>query len=269
MNQRIFPMNEIANNQITAEQAELNKSLIKALSETKDIHADSTNPFHRNKYASLSAHLQVLKPIFAKHGLGILQMPVSNAFEGTSVGVRTIILHANGASIETSCFVPVTAETKGQEAGALITYLRRYALASVAGVSTDDDDGETDRVAKSSAASAAIAGKWVPTDKSTPAPKYVPAPQPITAVVANAVSELVGDIDPSMPVPFGNNKGTAISDLPLNDLKYWATVWQPRPFEKTGKVSVKDSKLKRTAEALWANSNSPSQPDETVDEVPF
>lgn len=259
-------MSDIIPTHISAEQAELNKSLIKALSETKDIHADSTNPFHRNKYASLSAHLEVLKPIFAKHNLGILQMPVSNAFENTSVGVRTIILHANGASIETSCYVPVTAETTGQQAGALITYLRRYALASVAGVSTDDCDGETDRIAKTPTATikpqSTSTTKWVPNET-------VQAPKPIAQVVASVVSDITGDIDPSMPVPFGNNKGMSISDLPMNDLKYWATVWQPRPFEKTGKVSVKDSKLKRTAEALWSALNAPSQPDETVDEVPF
>lgn len=260
-------MDTMTNNQITAEQAELNKSLIKALSETKDIHADSTNPFHKNKYASLSAHLQVLKPIFAKHSLAILQMPVSHCFETTSIGVRTIILHANGASIETSCFIPVTAETKGQEAGALITYLRRYALASVAGVATEDDDSEIDRIAKTHSSTSSSA-KWIPNENAgTPVQKYVPAPQPITAVVSSVVSELTGDTDPSMPVPFGNNKGTPIGELQLNDLKYWATVWQPRPFEKTGKVSVKDAKLKRTAESLWANLNNQTQ--KQSDEVPF
>jgi ERF superfamily len=259
-------MNE--NIQITAEQAELNKSLIKALAETKDIHADDYNPYHKSKFASLSAHLSVLKPIFAKHSLGILQMPVSHAYEGTSVGVRTIILHANGASIETSCYVPVTAETTGQQAGSLITYLRRYALASLAGVSTDDCDAETDRIVKTATVKpqSTSTTKWVPNET-------MQAPKPISQVVASVISDITGDItgdiDPNMPVPFGNNKGTPISDLKLNDLKYWATVWQPRPFEKTGKVSVKDAKLKRTAEALWANTNSPSQPDETVDEVPF
>jgi hypothetical protein len=75
-------------------QAILFKSLVDFIEASKDIHADSTNPFHRNRYASLSAHLLALKPLAAKHGLAIIQMPIGDS---ESVGVRTLVIHACGA----------------------------------------------------------------------------------------------------------------------------------------------------------------------------
>ena len=242
-------------------RSELYTAIAKSLFETKDIAPDSTNPFHKCKYASLSAHLNYIKPIFAKNGLAILQFPTSGAdlhWSGKeaktgSIGIKTIILHKNGDSIEEACAVPIDAETTGQQAGALLTYLRRYALASVAGIATEDDDAEFDRQVK------------------TVAPKQYVAPKP----VANYITGLTtpeptsGDIDPSIPVPFGNNKGTPIGELQGNDLAYWATKWEPRPYEKTGRVTAKDAKLKATAVALYSNSQAPKQEDESSDEVPF
>jgi len=245
--------------------SELNKSLIKALSETKDIHWDAKNPFHKNKYATLSAHLSELKPIFAKHNLAILQMPYSDAgFDNhTTIGIKTIIIHANGESIESRLTLPVTPETSGQQAGALLTYLRRYCLAMVAGVATEDDDAEADRVARPTFATTgqSRSGAVAPQKKSEPVEDFVPS-QPSANISTSA------DIDPQMPVPFGNNKGTPIGELQGKDLEYWATKWEPRPWEKTGRVSPKDAKLKATALALYENANG-STHAETSDEVPF
>ena len=245
--------------------SELNKSLIKALSETKDIHWDAKNPFHKNKYATLSAHLSELKPIFAKHSLAILQMPYSDAgFDNhTTIGIKTIIIHANGESIESRLTLPVTPETSGQQAGALLTYLRRYCLAMVAGVATEDDDAEADRVARPTSATTgqSRSGAVAPQRKF----EVVDATPVSQTSFTPSTSE---GIDPQMPVPFGNNKGTPIGELQGKDLEYWATKWEPRPWEKTGRVSPKDAKLKATALALFENANG-STPAETSDEVPF
>jgi hypothetical protein len=246
-------------------RSELFSAIAKALFETKDIAPDSTNPFHKNKYASLSAHLNYIKPVFAKNGLAIVQFPTSSTEAYSwgckddkhigAIGIKTIIIHKNGESIEQSCVLPIDVGTSGQQAGALLTYLRRYALASVAGIATDDDDAEYDRVVKSSTTT-----KYIPTAKpQASAPAQAPA-EPISA----------GDIDPSLVIPFGNNKGKSIGELGLNDLSYWATKWEPRPWEKTGKVSPKDAKLKATALALFENmQNNSASAEETSDEVPF
>ena len=230
-------------------------ALVKAIAETTDVHADATNPFHKNKYATLSAHLKTIKPIFAKHGLAIIQLP-SSGYE-KEVGVCTIIIHESGESIQHSVHVPAGENMTGQQAGALISYLRRYALAAAAGIATEDDDAESDRTARPSAPQA-VAPKFIP----GPAASSAPAP---TAVVSSGGR---ADIDPSIVLPFGKNKGQAIGSVGIEDLKYWATTWEPRPYEKTGKVTPKDTKLKATAVALYELATSGSS-EETQDEVPF
>ena len=230
-------------------------ALVKAIAETTDVHADATNPFHKNKYATLQAHLKTIKPIFAKHGLAIIQLP-SSGYE-KEVGVCTIIVHESGESIQHSIHVPAGENMTGQQAGALISYLRRYALAACAGIATEDDDAEADRVVRSAQQAYAPAPKFIP----GPAAASTPTP---TAVVSTGRA----DIDPSIVLPFGKNKGQAIGSVGIEDLKYWATSWEPRPYEKTGKVTPKDTKLKATAVALYELATSGSS-EETQDEVPF
>lgn len=233
-------------------RAQLNAALVSAIAETKDVHADSTNPFHKNKYASLGAHLESIKPIFQKHGLAILQFPTSSE---KAIGVNTIIVHTSGASIEESICIPVSDNVKGQEAGAIISYLRRYALASVAGVATEDDDAEINRIAHAPA----------PASK----PTYVNKPA-VLIQTNNTASEVTGEVNFDLTVPFGKAKGTSLNDLPLADLNYWANTWQPKPWEKTGKVGAKDLSLKSSAQALWAiKNNEQGESDSEGDAIPF
>ena len=254
-------------NQNTPEQqVSLNKALIKALSETKDIVADSTNPFHKNKYASLSQHLSTLKPIFAKHGLGILQLPIGDM---DSVGVRTIIIHSDGGSVRADALVPAEKGISGQNAGSLYSYLRRYALASVAGVATEDDDAETNRVDAPSPAKSYV-------NLNAKGTKFIPNPNAEKAVQGKGSSDVVA--------PFGDAKGTPLSALPHRstdrskkcaDLNYWANAWQPKPFGDSGVISKRDLATKAEAQRLWAEANAEvaTATDvaevETQDEIPF
>jgi hypothetical protein len=261
----IFPNQNHMNQNTPEQQVALNKALIKALSQTKDIVADSTNPFHKNNYASLSKHLEILKPIFSKHGLGILQMPIGDM---DSVGIRTIIIHEDGGSVRADTLVPADKGLSGQNAGSLYSYLRRYALASLAGVATEDDDCEQNRVEsapKKTYVSTAPAKntKWIP---NTDAPKSATA-----KVGSDAVA------------PFGDAKGTPLSALPLKsndrskkcaDLNYWANAWQPKPFGDSTTISKRDLALKAEAQRLWAESNGESAQEpvaeaDSCDEIPF
>jgi hypothetical protein len=228
--------------------------------ETKDIVADDFNPHFKNKFASLSAHLSYLKPLFHKHGLTVIQLPTSE-FHDNGIGIKTIIAHKNGTSIESSCIVPVGEQATGQQAGAILTYLRRYCLASIGGLATTDDDCEADRVVKATKPAYSSSSAPVTVKKSASTATFV---APHTGSVG---------IDFELTVPFGNNKGTALSALADKDLDYWANKWEPKPWEKTGKVGAKDQSLKKSAQALWAlkqsgDSEGESEP-ETTDEVPF
>jgi len=226
--------------------SELYIALSKVHDETKDIVADDFNPHFKSKFASLSAHLSYLKPIFSKHGLVVIQLPTSE-YHDNGIGIKTIIAHKNGTSIESSCIVPVGEQATGQQAGAILTYLRRYCLASIGGLATADDDAEVDRVIKTASAPAPV--------KKASAPASAPAA---------GVS-----VDFDLPVPFGKNKGTTLNNLPLADLDYWANKWEPKPWEKTGKVGPKDLSLKKSAQALWALKQDGEQEAEPQDEVPF
>ena len=145
---------------------EMNAALVAAIAEAKDVSADSKNSHLGNKYASLSAHLKAIKPVFAKHGLAIMQFLIYD--QTGAAGIGTIILHKNGGWISFDC-CPQPPHEKGkdkngndyekkgyspQQFGAFISYLRRYTLASIAGVATDDDDAE--------AASQPAGRSWTP-----------------------------------------------------------------------------------------------------------
>lgn len=245
------------------QQLSLVKALIAFVHEAEDIPADDYNPHFKSRFASLQAHLKYLKPLANKHGLAILQMPVGDI---DVVGVRNIILHKDGGSISSNALIPCDKGMQGQHAGSIYSYLRRYSLASIAGISLDDDDAEADRLVKTSSAPA---GKFIP-NKTYNGPKpteVVTTHAPANVASSKPVSSGVADIDPSIPVPFGNSKGTPVGELPLSDLTYWATKWEPRPYEKTGKVTAKDAKLKATAVALYEMASSGQS--EGQDEVPF
>ena len=239
---------------------ELAAALVAAINEVgTGVVADAENPFHKNSYATLGAHLSATKSVFAKHGLAIVQFPHG---DGNQVGVNTMVLHKDGGYIQNYVTLPVGETVKGQDAGSLFSYLRRYAIAAVAGLATTDDDAESDRIVR--------------TPAKAPAQAYVAktlaaAPAARPAAPAAPVAIPAGDIDPAAIIPFGRNKGVQISSLGVDDLSYWANTWEPRPFEKTGRVSERDLKLKRTALALYAQATgaSTNAPEAAQDEVPF
>lgn len=235
-------------------------ALINFTAETKDILADSVNPFHKSKYASLSKHLEVLKPLLNKHGLAIIQFPCGYDKE---VGVRTFVIHTEGGFLCTDALIPCEAGMKGQEAGAIYSYIRRYAISSICGTATDDDDCEIDRQVKSA-----------------------PASKPKSAPKAEAVVSNTGVFaNPSKPkqsgeavVPFGDKKGQPLASLPIKeadrsikcgDLYYWANVWTPKPFGNSTTVSPKDAFVKSEAERLFAEASGKPKTTETEDEIPF
>lgn len=97
---------------------------------------DSTNPFLKNKYASLSAIVQATKPHLAKNGLSVLQFV-------TQEGLATRIIHKSGQWIEGVTPMLPIGEEKGKSAaqvyGSIITYLRRYTFSAALGVVADED----------------------------------------------------------------------------------------------------------------------------------
>ena len=118
--------------------SEFFKAMAAAQAEMKPVYKDAKNDaFKGSKYATLAAVCEVVIPIMSKHGLAVLQAPGSANGEVT---VETIIGHASGTMMRTSLALkPTKADPQG--VGSAITYGRRYALLSLAGVAPEDDDG--------------------------------------------------------------------------------------------------------------------------------
>lgn len=103
------------------------------------------------KYAPLDEILSLVRPILSKYELSIVQVPV---MDGGMVGVTTTLLHSSGQWIETDPILLKLDKATAQGAGSAITYARRYAISSILGISSEDDDDansiEPDKSQKSS-----------------------------------------------------------------------------------------------------------------------
>lgn len=95
------------------------------------------NPFFKSKYADLSSVVQAVKEPFANNGLSYVQFPIH---DGDRVGVETILMHDSGEFLTGSFTVKATKQD-AQGAGSVLTYCRRYSLQALAGIPSDDDDG--------------------------------------------------------------------------------------------------------------------------------
>ncbi len=118
---------------------EIAAALSLAQGEIENPSKDSSNPFFKSKYADLSVVLEAVRPCFSKYDLAVMQFPGRSDSEVT---IETLITHKSGQWMRGVFSLPL--QSKGniaQEAGSLITYLRRYCLAAAAGVFQEDNDG--------------------------------------------------------------------------------------------------------------------------------
>ena len=118
---------------------ELASALCKAQGQMGGAVKDSSNPFFKSSYADLTSVIKAIKQPFADNGLSYTQFPVSNE---NGVGVSTRLMHISGQWLEMEYTLP-TVKKDPQASGSAITYARRYALQSIAGIPTADDDAES------------------------------------------------------------------------------------------------------------------------------
>lgn len=115
-------------------------ALAKAQSEFTPAIKDADNPFYKSKYANLCSINKACQGPLTKNGLSVIQSTVR---EETGHWVLiTKLLHSSGQWL--SSMTPIiTAKADIQSFGSAISYARRYGLAALVGVVTDeDDDGE-------------------------------------------------------------------------------------------------------------------------------
>jgi len=123
---------------------ELAAALNKAQAEMSGAKKKATNPFFKSKYSDLNAVVDAIRIPFCDNGLSYSQFPL---FSDKCVGVETILMHESGEWISSVLMLPMVKQDP-QAAGSAITYARRYSLQSIAGIPSEDDDG--DHASKSS-----------------------------------------------------------------------------------------------------------------------
>jgi hypothetical protein len=118
---------------------ELAEALSKAQAEIKPAEMNAKNPFLKNNYADLGSVISAARPALSKYGLSFTQLVGGDV---NNVTLETVLMHTSGEWIGTIVNLPV-GEEKGrslaQNMGAIVTYLRRYSLAAILGVYSDED----------------------------------------------------------------------------------------------------------------------------------
>lgn len=127
----------------------LTEALIQFQSSIESIPKDGTNPHFRSRYATLDGIWETIRKPLAETGLAVVQFgqidyPLKG--QGNPDGQPVLVTqlrHTSGEEI--SSILPITAAKPNdpQAFGSAWTYMRRYGLMGILGLTAgDDDDGE-------------------------------------------------------------------------------------------------------------------------------
>jgi len=114
----------------------LTSALVLAQKEAQN--AKKTQKAVYGKYAPLPELIDENKPILSRHGLALIQPPIS--LNGKEVGIQNILIHESGEYLEFEPLMLTAEKMTPQGAGAAITYARRYSLSGILNISSEEDD---------------------------------------------------------------------------------------------------------------------------------
>ena len=95
----------------------------------------------KRTYADLQSVLDAVREGLTANGIAVIQAPMPSKKDG--IMLRTTLAHESGEWIASELELPNDRMGGVQGMGSALTYARRYALAAMAGIAQDDDDGET------------------------------------------------------------------------------------------------------------------------------
>lgn len=116
--------------------ADLMKDLVQLQAELPTMPKDASG--YGYKYTSLDTIVSTIKPIMARHNLAFMQSV--GGLENVTITTR--IFNAMGQYIEDTVQLPTIQANKmnnAQVLGAVITYMRRYTLCALLGITADED----------------------------------------------------------------------------------------------------------------------------------
>lgn len=114
--------------------------LMKAKQQIGTVKKDSKNPFHKSNYASLNAYIDASEEHLIQNGLILVQ--AGNGSFSEPIIVATLMHPESGQWLKS--YLPIlNPKQDSQGLGASVTYMRRYSIATLLGLVSEDDDGET------------------------------------------------------------------------------------------------------------------------------
>src|SRR5699024_2857550 len=113
-------------------------AMSKIQNEIKQPLKDANNPFFKSKYVPLENVVEAITDIAPKHGISFTQYPLND--ESGQAGIGTILMHESGEFIEYPPFFMKADKNTPQGNGAVLTYIKRYVLSAVFGITSDNDD---------------------------------------------------------------------------------------------------------------------------------
>lgn len=102
-------------------------------------NVDKDRDGYNYKYATLGNIIAKSREHLKKAGLAIMQFPIAGT---KSLGVITVLLHESGQFIRARFLMPIpslSSTNVTQDAGAAITYARRYSISAVLCIASDED----------------------------------------------------------------------------------------------------------------------------------
>jgi hypothetical protein len=249
-------------------------AFVAAVGELAPVGKDATNPAFRNKYASLDAMMEQVRPTLARHGLAVLQSvthPETDAGRVVGIAVETRVLHTSGEWIAGLVTLPVEKST-AQGTGSAISYGRRYGLSALLGLTAEDDDGQAASVPQKAAPARAAARP-----AAAPAAPAAEAGQRLYEAVPATPRRktFTGDIAEALRTPYPFKKNPANHGKPLGECSMELLTSTAEWCRKTDEAKFADLIARMDAVVVWqieqeqAEERTDDVSDITDDHLPF
>lgn len=121
----------------STEMKHLPTALLQVQGAIQPARKDSVNPHFKSRYADLTSVWEACKDALQAAGLAVIQLPMDG--ETGRCTLLTRLQHVSGEYIESTASVKLVKDDP-QGYGSALTYLRRYMLMALLGITPDDDD---------------------------------------------------------------------------------------------------------------------------------
>jgi hypothetical protein len=169
----------------------------------------STKGNYQYSYSDLHSVIEAGREPLAKNGICVIQLP--NA-AGQRVTVTTVLGHKSGQWWASDLTMSATQNTP-QGIGSAITYGRRYGLSAMAGIASEDDDGQA-------------ASQRPPQQRyeREPEPKYQPPKKQVES--APSASDILWQRmkNPKDVLAYLGECKTLLTDITGSDLEYYSVL---------------------------------------------